>query len=107
MKKTRLGSYFDGIVSAHDLGLPKEDVRFWGKLREKVPYDPVRTLLGEDSEINLGTAAAYGIRHLIYVSRFSSAITPVPSERYASIHYFTELISTEGTMTAIKGQRDF
>jgi putative hydrolase of the HAD superfamily len=107
MKKTRLGSYFDGIVSAHDLGLPKEDVRFWGKLREKVPYDPIRTLLGEDSEINLGTAAAYGIRHLIYVSRFSSAITPVPSERYASIHYFTELISTEGTMTAIKGQRDF
>ena len=95
MKKTRLGPYFDGIVSAHDLGLPKEDVRFWGKLREKVPFEPDRTLLGEDSETNLGTAAAYGIRHLIYVSRFSSAVTPVPSQQYVSIHSFTELIPTE------------
>jgi putative hydrolase of the HAD superfamily len=92
MKKTRLGSSFDGIISAHDLGLPKEDGRFWGKLREKVPFEPARTLLGEDSETNLGTAAAYGIRHLIYVSRFSSAVTPTPSASYASIHYFTELI---------------
>jgi putative hydrolase of the HAD superfamily len=92
MKKTRLGPSFDGIVSAHDLGLPKEDVRFWGKLREKVPFDPARTLLGEDSETNLGTAAAYGIHHLIYVSRFSSAVTPTPSASYTSIHYFTELL---------------
>ena len=92
MKKTRLGSSFDGIISAHDLGLPKEDVRFWGKLREKVPFEPARTLLGEDSETNLGTAAAYGIRYLIYVSRFSSTLTPTPSQHYTSIHYFTELI---------------
>ena len=92
MKKTRLGSSFDGIISAHDLGLPKEDSRFWGKLQEKVPYDPARTMLGEDSETNLGTAAAYGIRYLIYVSRFSSMVTPTPSASYRSIHYFTELI---------------
>ena len=38
MQKTRLGSYFDGIISAHELGLPKEDLRFWGKLRERIPY---------------------------------------------------------------------
>ncbi|MCM2357288.1 MAG: GMP/IMP nucleotidase [Geobacteraceae bacterium] len=97
MGKTRLGPYFDGIVSAHDLGLPKEDVRFWGKLREKVPFEPARTLLGEDSETNLATAAAYGIGYLVYVSRFSSTVTPQASARFASIHYFSQLIPAEGT----------
>ncbi|WP_298435213.1 GMP/IMP nucleotidase [Geobacter sp.] len=92
MRKTRLGPYFTGIVSAHEIGLPKEENAFWGKLREKVPYDPARTLLGEDSETNLGTAERYGIRFLVYVSRFSSTIHPTPSARFPSINHFTELI---------------
>ena len=97
MEMTRIGPYFSGIVSAHDLGLPKEDYGFWAKLREKVPYEPERTLLGEDSETNLSTAAAYGIRYLIYVSRFSSSVTPRPSERFSSIHYFNQLIPAAGS----------
>ena len=97
MRKTRLGPYFTGIVSAHDIGLPKEDVRFWDKLQQVVQYDPARTLLGEDSETNLGTAAEYGIAFLIYVSRFSSTVHPVPSSRFTSIHYFSELIPREGS----------
>ena len=101
LKKTRIGTYFSGIVSAHDLGLPKEETAFWGKLRERVPYDPARTLLGEDSETNLGTAREFGIRHLVYVSRFSSSVTPVPSADYTSIHYFTQLIPSQGS-TAIR-----
>jgi len=101
MGKTRLGPYFDGIVSAHDLGLPKEDADFWGKLRERIPYTPAHTLLGEDSETNLATAAGYGIKYLIYVSRFSSTVTPQPSRHYASLHYFNQLIPSEGDHTVI------
>ncbi len=96
MKKTRLGPYFTGIVSAHDLGLPKEDAAFWAKLRDRIPYDPARTLLGEDSETNLGTAAQYGIRYLTYVARFSSTTPPTTSARFTSIHYFSQLIPQEG-----------
>jgi putative hydrolase of the HAD superfamily len=92
MRKTRLGPYFTGIVSAHDVGLPKEDVRFWSELQRFIPYDPARTMLGEDSETNLGTAREYGIRHLVFVSRSSSAIAPQASADYLSIHYFSELI---------------
>jgi GMP/IMP 5'-nucleotidase len=95
MKKTRIGPWFTGIISAHDLGLPKEDDAFWEKLRERVPFEPARTLLGEDSETNLGTAARYGIRHLIYVGRFSSSTPPLASECYKTIHYFTELLPRE------------
>jgi putative hydrolase of the HAD superfamily len=96
MGKTRLGPYFDGIVSAHDLGLPKEEPEFWGRLMGRIPYEPGRTLLGEDSETNLSTAAAYGIGYLVYVSRFSSSVVPVDSQRFASIHYFSQLIPKPG-----------
>lgn len=92
MKKTRVGPYFDTIISAHELGLPKEDTAFWGELRKRIPFEPARTMLGEDSETNLGTAAAYGIRYLIFVSGSSSALPPKPSAEYASVRTFAELI---------------
>jgi len=92
MKKTRLGPYFDTIISAHELGLPKEDVAFWGKLQERIPFDPAKTMLGEDSETNLGTAAAYGIRHLIFISGSSSALPPKPSATFTSVKSFAELM---------------
>jgi len=101
MRKTRLGPYFDGIVSAHDLGLPKEDPQFWERLKGRVPYEPGRTLLGEDSEINLSTAAAYGIGYLVYVSRFSSSIIPKASKRFSSIHYFDQLIPKGKEMSLV------
>lgn len=102
MKKTRIGHWFDGIVSAHQVGLPKEDDRFWHELQRFVSYDPQRTLLGEDSETNLQTAHAYGIRYLFYISRYSSRCTPVPSAEFASIDYFTRLIPADnGTAVSI------
>jgi len=98
LRKTRIGPYFTGIVSAHDLGLPKEEPAFWGKLQERVPFDPERTLLGEDSETNLGTAQQFGICYLIHVGRFSSASPPAASDRFTTIGYFSELIPRDGTM---------
>ncbi|HEX9024042.1 MAG TPA: GMP/IMP nucleotidase [Geobacteraceae bacterium] len=96
MRKTRLGPYFTGIVSAHDLGLPKEETAFWERLTGVIPYEPGRTLLGEDSETNLASAQAFGIAYLVYVSRFSSAVSPRASKRFPSIHYFNQLIPQEG-----------
>lgn len=101
MKKTQIGPYFDGIVSAHQVGLPKEDGRFWHALQDTVSYDPERTLLGEDSETNLATAAGYKIRYLIYVGRYSSTVTPQVSQRYATINYFNQLIPKNKEMTAV------
>ncbi|MEI8356231.1 MAG: HAD hydrolase-like protein, partial [Deltaproteobacteria bacterium] len=103
MRKTELGPYFNGIISAHDLGLPKEDDGFWKRLQGKIPYFPERTLLAEDSETNLGTAAKFGIRYLIYVSRFSSAIAPAPSDRFASICYLSELIPKQSLVRSEPG----
>ncbi|MBI2355443.1 MAG: GMP/IMP nucleotidase [Deltaproteobacteria bacterium] len=99
LKTTRIGAYFDGVVSAHQVGLPKEDDRFWGALQGFITYDPERSLLGEDSETNLGTAQRFGIRYLVYVSRFSSTIKPLASRRFASIEYFSRLIPAQGEMS--------
>jgi len=96
MATTRIDTHFDGIVSAHQVGLPKEDPCFWGELQRFVSYDPLRTLLGEDSETNLATAGEYGIAYLIYVSRFSSVVHPEPSARFSSIEQFNALIPGAG-----------
>ncbi len=92
MKRTRIGPYFDGIISAHQVGLPKEDVRFWKKLQDFIRYDPERTLLGEDSEANLTTAESFSIRYLVYISRYSSKIEPRKSDYFPTIDYFNRLI---------------
>ena len=96
MKKTRIGPYFDGIVSAHDVGTPKEDTDFWGRLQNFVSYDPARTMLGEDTEANLHTAEAYGIKFLVYISRPSSSLPCRDSEQFFSVDYFTRLIPRSG-----------
>jgi len=99
MKRTAIGPYFDGIISAHQVGLPKEDTGFWGALQRFVAYDPARTMLGEDSETNLGTAESYGIGYLIHVGRHSSTASPTQSERFTTIHYFNQLIPVDGATT--------
>ena len=97
MKNTRIGPYFDGTISAHQVGLPKEDARFWGKLQNFITYDPERTLLGEDSEANLKTAQTFSIRYLIYISRYSSRIEPRNSDHFSTIDYFNRLIPEKGS----------
>ena len=96
MKNTRIGPYFDGIISAHQVGLPKEDAGFWRRLQDFISYVPERTLLGEDSETNLTTAEGFSIRYLVYISRYSSTIEPRPSDRFATIDYFNKLIPEAG-----------
>ncbi len=97
MKNTRIGPYFDGIISAHQVGLPKEDGRFWGKLQDFISYDPERTLLGEDSEVNLATAESFSIRYLVYISRYSSKVEPRQSDHFPTIEYFNSLIPEKGS----------
>jgi putative hydrolase of the HAD superfamily len=99
MKRTMLGAYFNGIVSAHQLGLPKEDMGFWQALQSVIPYTPKRTLLGEDSETNLITAAAYAIEYLIFVGRHSSTASTLTADKFATIHYFNQLIPVDGGIT--------
>jgi 5'-nucleotidase len=99
LKKTRLGPYFSSIISAHELGLPKENAAFWQRLQQRIPFDPARTMLAEDSETNLSTAADYGIAYLIFISRSSSAQPPAASASFTSVNFFSQLIPMAGSPT--------
>ncbi len=69
MHKTSLDGHFDAVICAHDLGLPKENPAFWGKLQAVERFEPARTLLVDDSLPVLRSAQNYGIAHLLAVYR--------------------------------------
>lgn len=74
-ERTRLGDYLDRVITAHDLGLPKEEPRFWGALNQVESFDRSRTLLVDDSLPVLQSAKTYGITHLMAV-RFPDSTSP-------------------------------
>jgi len=69
LRRTGLEAYLDAIHSSHDLGLPKEHAEFWGRLREREPFEPARTLLVDDSLPVLRAAHAYGLGRVVAIRR--------------------------------------
>jgi len=69
LRLTGLGALLDEIVVSHDLGAPKEDPRFWARLRGVLPYDPARALLVDDSLPVLHAAQRAGIAFVVAVTR--------------------------------------
>ena len=92
IRKTEIGSYFDGIICSQDIGLPKEEPEFWERLGAILAFDRQRTLLADDNENVLQAAHTYGMGVLIYVARPSSRADIQYSKRFPSIVYFRELI---------------
>ena len=73
------------------MGVPKEDLLFWQRLREKISFDPSRALLADDTVAVLETAERFGIRFLVQVARFSSARPPAAPGRFFAIDLFHEI----------------
>jgi HAD superfamily hydrolase (TIGR01509 family) len=65
MEITGLGDAFDALICAHDIGYPKEDLRFWLQLVRDEPFQKDRTLFIDDSLSVLRTARKFGIRHIV------------------------------------------
>jgi HAD superfamily hydrolase (TIGR01509 family) len=92
LRKTEIGSYFNSIICAQDIGLPKEVPGFWTRLEAKLGFDRQRTLLVDDNEDVLAIAQIFGIGVLIFVARPSSTADIVFSAHFPCIVYFKELI---------------
>ena len=91
LRTTGIEPHFDAIVCAHDVGAPKEDPSFWGRLQGIEPFDARRTLLVDDSLAVLRSARAYGIAHLLGVRRPDSGQPPKALEEFDAIADFSEL----------------
>lgn len=84
--------YFDRLVSAHDLGVPKEDPAFWDKLQEIEPFDPERTVFIDDSEAVLASARRYGIRHLLAIYQPDSQRAGRSVADFHSLTHFDDIL---------------
>lgn len=92
MKITDLEGHFDHVVSAHDLGLPKEEIKFWDVLKKKVWFDPERTLFIDDSIPVLDSARQYGIKHCFAIRKPDSQQPGIEVKKYPVVESFGEII---------------
>ncbi len=92
MEKTCLQPFFDGIISSHDLGFPKENTGFWPLLQQQQAFDKKTTLLIDDSLAVLNSARQFGIAHLISVSKPDSRQPKKTVIDYRAIEDFRELM---------------
>ncbi len=92
LQKTAIGSWFDRIVCSEEVGLPKEVPEFWNRLEEMLDYSPGTTMLADDTEKVLASAAQYGMGYLVYVAKPSSKKEVAYSSNFPSIVYFNELM---------------
>lgn len=92
MNHVGLLGYFDEVISSFDLGVPKEDLRFWEILANRLHFDPAHTLLVDDNADVLTTARNYGLRYLIFKAKSSSQLPPEPHPDFIAVESFHELM---------------
>ncbi len=92
LKKTRIGKYFDSVLSSFDVGYPKESLMFWKEAEKCLGFDRNKTLFVDDSEEILKTARQYGIKYIVYKAKASSRIEPQGSNKFFYIFDFRELM---------------
>jgi putative hydrolase of the HAD superfamily len=91
LKKTRIGKYFNAVLSSFDVGYPKESLQFWQEAEHRLGFHRNTTLFVDDSEEIVKTARQYGIKYVVYKARASSRIEPKKQKEFLSIVDFREL----------------
>ena len=92
MNHTGLLGYFDEVVSSFDLGVPKEEARFWEALQQQLSFEPGRTLLVDDNAEALTAARSFGLKYLFFKAKSSSQLGSEPHPDFPSIESFRELM---------------
>ncbi len=93
MQRTKIAAYFDRIICAHDLGIPKESDKFWLKLQKIEPFNVTQTLLIDDSVPVLRSASHYGITHLLGIYQPDSQSPPMKTmTEFKTIRSFLEIM---------------
>lgn len=92
LHKTGFHKYFNSCITSFDLGVPKENIKFWGKLRYTYKINLNSTLFIDDTEKVLYAAWLSGIKYPILRAISSSKAKPKTSDRFITIKSFTEII---------------
>ena len=92
MNHVGLLDYFDEVVSSFDLGAPKEELRFWEILQERLGFDPSQALLVDDNAEALAAARTFGIKYPYFKAKSSSRQEAESHPDFPSIESFHELM---------------
>jgi len=91
MKKTKIGHYFDKIITSNEIGSPKEHRPFWEKVQKLLGFENDKTMFIDDTEDVLHAARDFGIKYNVFKALASSKEPPGNSNSYVMIHEFREL----------------
>ena len=83
--------YFDGIHISHEYGYAKEHQNFWHALQEDTGFDPETTMFVDDSRPVLKSAATYGVRHPVAISRPDTSRPPMEHDEFVSVEGISQL----------------
>ena len=92
MNHTGLLGYFDEVISSFDLGAPKEEMRFWEILHDRLGFDPSRALLVDDNADALASARTFGIKYPYFKAKSSSRQDAKAHLEFPSIESFHEIM---------------
>ena len=94
MQHTGIAEFFDCCISSHSLQLAKENSGFWPALHKQLNYDPVRTLLIDDSLPVLRRAKTEGIGHLRAIAQPDSQRQALTAqEEFIQIDNFADVMT--------------
>lgn len=96
LERTALDAHLDAVISAHTIGLPKEDPAFWTHLQAVEPFDPGHTLFIDDNVDVLDSARRAGIASLLCVSQPDSSCAPRITDGYAALERFSDIAPRGG-----------
>ncbi len=92
MDRTGLARYLDGMISSHQVGLPKEHPDFWQALQAIQSFDRKRALFVDDSLPVLRSAQAYGIGQLLAVCNPDSRLPHRNCGEFRAISSFAQVL---------------
>lgn len=92
LQYTGIEGHFDRIISAHELGLAKEQEGFWARLEDYEPYEPTATLMVDDNLDVLGAAARHGVGQVLAVRYPDTRRGAKDTAHYAAIDDFRQVM---------------
>ena len=85
--------HFDKIITAHDIGLAKEQEGFWQALEKREDFNKANSLFIDDNLDVLNTANNYGVKHLLAIHQPDSQQAIKDTGKFVAIECYTQLMT--------------
>jgi putative hydrolase of the HAD superfamily len=84
--------HFDRIITAHDIGLAKEQDGFWQTLEKIEDFNKEESLFIDDNLDVLNAANNFGVKHLLAIHQPDSQQPVIDASEFTAIECYTQLM---------------